>query len=45
MRGILEGILKDSMFNLPDEDDVEKCIVEKGGKVNVVRKQAEKSVG
>ena len=45
LRGILEGILKDSMFNLPDEDDVEKCIVEKGGKVNVVRKQAEKSVG
>ena len=44
LRGILEGILKDSMFNLPDEDDVEKCIVEKGGKVNVVRKQAEKSV-
>ena len=43
LRGILEGILKDSMFNLPDEDDVEKCIVEKGGKVNVVRKQAEKS--
>lgn len=33
LRGILEGILKDSMFNLPDEDDVEKCIVEKGGKV------------
>ena len=31
LRGILEGILKDSMFNLPDEDDVEKCIVEKGG--------------
>lgn len=45
LRGILEGILKDSMFNLPDEDDVEKCIVEKGGKVNVVRKQAEKSAG
>lgn len=44
LRGILEGILKDSMFNLPDEDDVEKCIVEEGGKVNVVRKQAEKSV-
>lgn len=33
LRGILEGILKDSMFNLPDEDDVEKCIVEKGVKL------------
>lgn len=39
LRGILEGILKESMFNLPDENDVEKCIVEKGGKVNVVKKQ------
>ena len=32
-------ILKDYMFMIPDEDDIEKCIVGKGGKVKVIRRQ------
>lgn len=41
LRGILEEILKDSMYTLPDEPDIEKCIVEAGGKVHVVKKQVD----
>lgn len=39
LRGILEEMLKDYMFMIPDEDDIEKCIVGKGGKVKVIRRQ------
>lgn len=42
LRGIIEGVLKEYMFMIPDEHDVYKCIVEKGGKVNVMRRQDEK---
>ena len=39
LRGILERILKDAMFNIPSEDNIEKCIVSKGGKVDLVRRK------
>lgn len=43
LRGIIEETLKDSMFQLPSEPDVEKCIVEEGGRVFLVRKEKKKS--
>lgn len=39
LRGILERILKEAMFNIPSEDNIEKCIVSKGGKVDLVRRK------
>lgn len=42
LRGIMEEILKESMFNLPSEDDVEKCIVKDIKNVEIVRKENEK---
>ena len=39
LRGILERILKEAMFNIPSEDNVEKCVVSKGGKVDLVRRE------
>lgn len=39
LRGIMEEILKETMFILPSENDIEKCIVEKGGKVKIIRNQ------
>ena len=39
LRGILERILKEAMFNIPSEDNIEKCIVLKGGKVDLVRRK------
>lgn len=39
LRGIMEKTLKETMFMLPSEDDIEKCIVEKGGNVKIVRDQ------
>jgi ATP-dependent Clp protease ATP-binding subunit ClpX len=41
LRGILEEILKDSMYSIPSEEGVAKCIVEEGGKVHIVKKQVE----
>lgn len=38
LRGIMEEVLKDPMFRLPSMPDVEKCIVEKGGKIVLVKK-------
>lgn len=37
LRGVIEKVLKDYMFTLPSEDDVEKCIVEGIDKVSVIR--------
>ena len=39
LRGILERLLKEAMFNIPSEDNIEKCIVSKGGKVDLVRRE------
>lgn len=41
LRGILEEILKDSMYSIPSEEGIAKCIVEEGGKVHIVKKQVE----
>ena len=43
LRGILERILKEAMFNIPSEDNIEKCIVSKGGKVDLVRRKEEQA--
>lgn len=43
LRGIIEEILKESMFTIPSETDIEKCIVEKGCKVNIIKKQDKKA--
>ena len=41
LRGILEEILKDSMYSIPSEEGIAKCIVEEGGKIHIVKKQVE----
>ena len=38
LRAIMENILKDAMYNVPSEKNVEKCIVRQGGIVDVVEK-------
>lgn len=43
LRGIIEERLKDSMFRLPSEPDVKKCVVERGGKIVLVRKEEKKT--
>lgn len=41
LRGILEEILKEPMYTLPDEPDIAKCIVKEGGKIQIIKKQVE----
>lgn len=38
LRAIMENILKDAMYNVPSEKNVEKCIVRQGGIVDIVEK-------
>lgn len=37
LRGIIERILKESMFELPSDKEVTRCIVHQGGKIQLVR--------
>ena len=41
LRGILEEILKEPMYTLPDEPDIAKCIVKEDGKIQIIKKQVE----
>ena len=41
LRGILEEILKEPMYTLPDEPDIAKCIVKEDGKIQVIKKHVE----
>ena len=43
LRGILEEILKQSMFTIPSDGDVVKCIVKEGGKIDLIRKEGQKT--
>lgn len=43
LRGILEEILKQSMFTIPSEGDIVKCIVKEGGKIDLIRKESQKT--
>lgn len=43
LRGILEEILKESMFTIPSDGDVVKCIVKEGGKIDLIRKEGQKT--
>lgn len=43
LRGILEEILKESMFTIPSEGDIVKCIVKEGGKIDIIRKESQKT--
>lgn len=43
LRGILEEILKQSMFTIPSEGDIVKCIVKEGGKIDLIRKEGQKT--
>ena len=43
LRGILEEILKESMFTIPSDGDVVKCIVKEGGKIDFIRKEGRKN--
>lgn len=42
LRGIIEEILKESMFMIPSDGDVVKCIVKEGGKIDIIRKEGRK---
>lgn len=41
LSSIMEELLQDAMFRLPSEPDVEKCIVKKGGELEIVRTEEE----
>ena len=43
LRGIIEEILKESMFMIPSDGDVVKCIVKEGGKIDIIRKEGQKT--
>ena len=43
LRGILEEILKESMFTIPSDGDIVKCIVKEGGKIDLIRKEGQKT--
>ena len=43
LRGILEEILKESMFTIPSDGNVVKCIVKEGGKIDLIRKESQKT--
>ena len=43
LRGILEEILKQSMFTIPSDGDIVKCIVKEGGKIDLIRKEGQKT--
>ena len=43
LRGILEEILKQSMFTIPSDGNVVKCIVKEGGKIDLIRKESQKT--
>ena len=45
LRGIMEEILKESMFKIPSEPSVKKCIVEKNKKVTLERSENIKKGG
>ena len=42
LRGILEKRLKDVMFSIPSNPDIEKCIIDKDGKTSMKRSRNKK---
>lgn len=43
LRGIIEDLLKKLMFELPSDPNVEKCIVDKGGKIDIIKKEKKRA--
>lgn len=42
LRSIIEKILKETMYSLPSEENIKKCIVDKGGEISIIRYDAAK---